>query len=217
MDFIRAERRQYGWEILNTMRDNEWKPIRRRGTLMRTVDPWEEYRDELTGVTYYFHKYKTEEEQGKSIFHKPNEILHFERERNTWQIRYKASHLLEKEGPWETRKDGAKEEEGEEEGGEKKKKKTSKTSKTSKKKQKKQKTQTAKKNNSLANTWWTNIENCKVFSKRPQGMDEARIRRKRHEALTREQTLLEWDEFRSGAVTLRAVGPWWVAVLGGVG
>jgi hypothetical protein len=138
--------------------------------------------------------------------------LHFERERNTWQIRYKTSHLLEKEGPWETRKDGtAKEgEEGE-------KKKTAKTSKKKQKKQKKQTKQTTQKNNSLANTWWTNIENCKVFSKRPQGMDEARIRRKRHEALTREQTLLEWDEFRSGAVTLRAVGPWWVAVLGGVG
>ena len=165
MDFIRAERRQYGWEILNTMSDNEWKPIRRRGSLMRTVDPWEEYRDELTGVTYYFHKYKTEEEQGKTIFHKPNEILHFERERNTWQIRYKASHLIEKEGPWETRKDGPKEEEEEKNTKNTKNTKNAKKSKKSKKKQKK---------NSLVNTWWTNIENCKVFPRRPQGMDEAR-------------------------------------------
>ena len=198
MEFIRAERRQYGWEILNTMTDNEWKPIRRRGTLMRTVDPWEEYRDEKTGVTYYYHKYKEEDERGKTVFHKPDEVLHFEKERNTWQIRYKDSHLIEKEGPWEARRDGKNPtEETKEE-----------LSKKSKKKAKKE----AKKMQNLQNDptalWWTNIENCKVYKKRPPGMDEARLRRKRHEALTREQTLLEWDEFRSGALTLRAVGPW---------
>ena len=49
MKFVRSERRQYGWEILNTMTDVEWKPIRRRSKLMRTIDPWDEYRDDETG------------------------------------------------------------------------------------------------------------------------------------------------------------------------
>ena len=155
-------------------------------------------------VTFYHDKYK----ENRHSFRKPDEVLHFERERNTWQVRYRDSHLLEKEGPWETRKDGpaptekerkeAEEatEEEEEDGGEGEGEGEEEEGDGKKKKNKKKKKKKKKKKVTL--TWWTNIENCKVFKERPAGMDEARVRRKRHEALTREQSLLEWDELRSG-------------------
>ena len=225
LEFIRAERRQYGWEILNTMREQEWKPVRRRSDLIRTVDPWQELRDsKLTGVSYYYNKYKTGMEAHK--FNKPDEVLHLERERNTWQIRYRDSVLLEKEGPWEARRDNPPK---------KKKKKKRKPPPPGKKKSKKRLAREKREREAeeaekqrLANrtpeeieaderkrlkaeearNWWTNIENCKVFTKRPAGMDEARVRRKRHEALTREQTLLEWDFFKGKSVAMRCAGPW---------
>ena len=195
--FIRSERRQYGWEILNTMKESEWKPIRRRSTNLRTVDPWDEYRDEKTGVTFYHHKYYMDDDgETKHQFNKPDEVLHFERERNTWQIRYRDSYNLEKEGPWEMRHDGVKSQEQIEL--ERKNKEDDIPTEIS---------LTNKSGQRNTSIWFTNIENCKVYTKRPPGMDEARVRRKRHEALTREQTLLEWDELRSGSLTLRAVGP----------
>ncbi len=222
-DFIRAERRQYGWEILNTLTAEEMKPCLRRSVKMREVDPWEEYRDDKTGVTYYWHKY-----ENRHSWRKPDEVLHLERQRNTWQIRYRDSVLLEKEGPWEARKDGTKEEEARKaaakKAAEKKRKKAERRKKKGKgkgkkknkgKEEEKEETEQERvareereRKEEESKLWWTNIENCKIFTRRPAGMDEARVRRKRHEALTREQTLLEWDEFRSGALTLRAVGPW---------
>jgi hypothetical protein len=225
LEFIRSERRQYGWEILNTMREEEWKPVRRRSDLIREVDPWQEFRDsKCTGVSFYYNKYETGFKAHK--WNKPDEVLHLERERNTWQIRYRDSNLVEKEGPWEARRDNPPK---------KKKKKKRKPPPKGKKKSKKRLAREKREDEAeeaerqrIANrtpkeieaderkrlkelealNWWTNTENCKIFTKRPVGMDEARVRRKRHEALTREQTLLEWDAFRQKAVTLRAAGPW---------
>ena len=73
--------------------------MRKRSKRLRSVDPWEEWRDEVTGALYYFHKHE-ENTHGKT-----QKIVKAEQQRNLWTRRYAQSSEIEKIGPWEIRQD----------------------------------------------------------------------------------------------------------------
>ena len=98
--FARAEKRQHGFELFATQTYDDYKKLRSRSKLLRSVDPWEEWRDEKTGVVYYFHKHNETTE-----WRKPAAVKKAEAQRNLWIRRYEASKLIEKVGPWEIRQD----------------------------------------------------------------------------------------------------------------
>ena len=98
--FLRAEKRHHGFELLATQEFEDYEKLRKRSKRLRSVDPWEEWRDEVTGVVYYFHKHE-ENTQWK----KPHTIVKAEQQRNLWTRRYELSSEIEKIGPWEVRRD----------------------------------------------------------------------------------------------------------------
>ena len=98
--FLRAEKRHHGFELLATQEFEDYEKLRKRSKRLRSVDPWEEWRDEVTGALYYFHKHE-ENTQWK----KPKKIVKAEQQRNLWTRRYAQSSEIEKIGPWEIRQD----------------------------------------------------------------------------------------------------------------
>eukprot|EP00945_MAST-04E_sp_MAST-4E-sp1_P005854 g5854.t1 len=98
--FARAEKRHHGYELFATQTFEDYKKLRDRSKRLRSVDPWEEWRDNVTGCVYYFHKYDED-----TKWRKPLAVKKAEAQRNLWIRRYEASRLIEKVGSWEIRID----------------------------------------------------------------------------------------------------------------
>ena len=98
--FLRAEKRHHGFELFANQEFEDYEKLRKRSKRLRSVDPWEEWRDEVRGALYYFHRHE-ENTQWK----KPQTIVKAEHLRNLWSRRYALSSVIEKIGPWEIRQD----------------------------------------------------------------------------------------------------------------